>query len=177
MKTWLGLSAVSMVCGGMTAPSQGPPVVEPRDVIALEAGTWDAMITTPSRSAGGKPSTATGVQINELRSGGRWMLNRMSANGGTYEGTGIWGFDPGTGRYSGAWVDSGTGQIRRDDGIWDPASRTMTWTSQVRRADGETIRMRATSTFQGNRRIYRSFAVTDAGEVPLSTVVFTRRAN
>jgi hypothetical protein len=149
--------------------------VDPREVIALEAGTWDAVITTPSRNPGGGPTTATGVQINELRSGGLWILNRLSVNGGAYEGTGIWGYDPKTGHYSGAWVDNGTGRIRMDDGAWDPKSSTMTWTSQLERADGRVIRMRATSTFAGNRRTYRSFAMTDSGEVPLSTVIFTRR--
>jgi hypothetical protein len=152
-------------------------VIDPRDVIALEAGIWDALILTPSRAAGGKPSTATGVQVNELRSGGLWMLNRMSVSGGAYEGTGIWGFDPKTGRYSGYWVDSGTARIRMDDGRWNPDTMTMTWTSLVQQADGKTRKLRATSTFSGNRRTYRSFAVTNSGEVPLNTVIFTRRSD
>jgi hypothetical protein len=171
------LGFVPMLIGGIAtaSPSDSPWVIEPRDVIALEAGTWDAVITTPARTAAGTPSTATGVQVNELRSGGLWMLNRMSVNGGAYEGTGIWGFDSKTGRYSGSWVDKGTGRIRSDRGSWDPGSRTMTWTSEVERADGEKIQLRATSTFAGNTRTYRSYAATDTGEIPLSIVVFTRR--
>ena len=172
---WLGF--LPMLIGGIAtaSPLDTPWVIEPRDVIALEAGTWDAVITTPSRTPGRMPSTATGVQVNELRSGGLWMLNRMSVNGGAYEGTGIWGFDSKTGRYSGSWVDNDTGRIRSDQGIWDPGSRTMTWTSEVERADGKKIQLRATSTFDGNRRTYRSYAATEAGEIPLSVVVFTRR--
>ncbi len=150
-------------------------IVEPRDVVALEAGTWDAVITISPRTPGGKPATAIGVQINEPRSGGRWMLNQMSVNGGAYEGTGIWGFDPKTGRYSGAWADNGNARIRMDDGVWEPETNTMTWTSAVEQPNGCLLRMRATSTFVANQRIYRSFAITEAGEVLLSTVVFTRR--
>jgi len=175
MTIWLGLLPL-MVGGLAPPPSAGPLIVEPRDVLALEAGTWDAVVTTPARTAGERPSTITGVQVNELRSGGRWMLNRMSVNGGAYEGTGIWGHDPKTGRYAGSWVDNGTGRIRTDDGSWDPETRTMTWTSEVERPDGEKIRLRATSTFSGNTRTYRSYAVTAAGDLPLSTVVFTRRS-
>lgn len=152
-----------------------PRIVEPRDVIALEAGTWDAIITIPPRTPDGMPATVRGVQVNEVRSGGLWMLNRMSVNGGAYEGTGIWGFDPKTGAYSGYWADNGSARIRKDSGRWDPVTSTMTWTSDVERPDGRKVTMRATSTFSGRTRTYRSFAVTDAGDVPLSTVVFTRR--
>lgn len=157
--------------------TERPKAVDPRDVIGLEAGTWDAVITSFPRLAGGTPTTATGVQVNEPRSGGRWMLNRMSVNGGAYEGTGIWGHDPATGQYAGAWVDNGTASIRKDEGVWNPDTNTMTWTSRVDRADGKVLRIRATSTFAGNRRTYRSFAVTDTGETPLSIVIFTRRSN
>lgn len=150
-------------------------IVDPREVIALEAGVWDAVITSPPKVPGGSPTKATGVQANELRSGGLWMLNRMSVNGGPYEGTGIWGYDAATGRYKGAWVDNGNARIRMDDGRWDPESSTMTWTAEVERAGGRRLRMRATSTFSGNMRIYRSYAVTEIGEAPLSTVVFTKR--
>lgn len=161
--------------GAIAQPTDGKRVADPREVIALEAGVWDAVITSPSRTPGGKPTTIIGVQTNELRSGGMWMLNRMSVNGGAYEGTGIWGYDRRTGRYTGAWVDNGNARIRMDAGSWDPGTNTMTWTAEVERPDGRTLRTRATSTFVGGTRTYRSFAVTDAGEVPLSTVVFTRR--
>lgn len=165
-----------LLAGGAAAqPTHGKRIVDPRDVIALEEGIWDAVITSPPRTAGDKPTVSTGVQVNELRSGGLWMLNRMSVKGGAYEGTGIWGYDPKTGRYTGAWADNGNARIRMDDGNWDPDTNTMTWTSQLERPDGRTLRTRATSTFVGDTRTYRAFAVTDAGEVPLSTVVFTRR--
>ena len=175
----IGLSALLFLEAAVAIgqPAEGRKIVDPRDVIALEAGTWDAVITIPSQIQGGAPTIATGVQINERRSGGLWMLNRMSVNGGAYEGTGIWGFDPKTGRYSGSWVDNGTARIRMDEGSWNPDTSMMTWTSDVERPDGWKVKMRATSTFSGRTRIYRSFAVTDAGDIPLSTVVFTRRTD
>jgi hypothetical protein len=171
----IALISVLMASGAAAQSTDPRKVVDPRDVIALEEGTWDAVITSPPRSPDGKATTTTGVQINELRSGGMWMLNRMAVNGGSYEGTGIWGYDRKTGRYAGAWVDNGSRRMRMDDGIWDPDTNTMTWTAEVERSDGSKLRMRATSTFEGNIRTYRSFALTEAGEVPLSTVIFTRR--
>ena len=172
----IGLIALLIVAAGVSeSHSTGRSSVDPREVIRLEAGTWDAVIVAEPRTAGGKQARATGVQINEVRSGGLWMLNRMSVNGGAYEGTGIWGYDPMTGRFPGVWVDNGTGAIRMDEGAWDARTNTMTWTSRTERADGKVMRMRATSTFVGNTRLYRSFAVTDEGERLLSTVLFTRR--
>ena len=171
-----GLALLLVVANAPGMPSVTPKeIADPRQVIALEEGTWDAVVTVHPRTASGSPTVAAGVQINELRSGGLWMLNRMSVNGGAYEGTGIWGFDARTGRYCGVWVDNGAVRVRTDDGTWNPAARTMTWTSTVERADGGVFRMRATSTFAGDRRIYQSFAITDSGDVPLTTVIFTRR--
>ena len=174
----IGLTALLMAAAGVSGSQPtGHHIVEPREVIALEAGTWDAVIVAEPRIAGDKPAMASGVQVNEVRSGGLWMLNRMSVNGGAYEGTGIWGYDPKTGRYPGVWVDNGTGAIRMDDGDWDAATHTMTWTSRIELSDGRVIRMRATSTFAGNSRTYRSFVITDKGDRPLSTVIFTKRAD
>lgn len=171
------LAALSLLAasGAAAQPVGKGKITDPRDVIALEAGVWDAVISSPAPSSGRTPATITGVQVNELRSGGLWMLNRMSVNGGAYEGTGIWGYEPKTGRYSGAWADNGNTRIRMDDGSWDPETNTMTWTARVELPDGRVRQMRATSTFVGNTRTYRAFAVTDAGEVPLSIIVFTRR--
>lgn len=181
MKAW---TAGAMVTSLLVAASGSPArstnkgkIVDPREVIALEEGVWDAVITSPPRTAGAKPTVTTGVQVNELRSGGMWMLNRMTVGGGAYEGTGIWGYDRKTGRYSGAWVDDGNARIRMDDGSWDPDTNTMTWFAEVERPDGRKLRMRATSTFVGNTRTYRSYALTDAGELPLSTATFTLRSN
>lgn len=165
-----------LVTGASDAKSIGSKrMVDPSEVIALEKGVWDAEITSWPRKPGGAPTRVTGVQVNEPRSGGTWMLNRMSVNGGAYEGTGIWGYDRQTGHYSGTWADSNSPRIRRDDGSWNPETKTMTWSAEVEAADGRKVRMLATSTFLGNTRTYRSFAITEAGIIPLSTVVFTRR--
>ena len=181
MKVWSAgaiLTSLLVAAGGSSAHSINKrKIVDHREVIALEQGVWDAVITSQPRSAGAKPTVATGVQVNELLSGGMWMLNRMSVSGGGYEGTGIWGFDPNSGRYTGVWVDNGNARIRMDDGSWNPDTNTMTWSAEIERPDGRKLRMRATSTFLRNTRTYRSYALTDTGEVQLSTVIFTRRPN
>ena len=158
------------------APASAAATVDPRTVIALEAGTWDAAITFPPQQEGGAPTTARGVQVNEVRSGGMWMLNRFSVDGTPYQGTGIWGFDRTTGRYSGIWTDNNDAQIRMDDGRWDAATNTMTWSADMPQADGRHMRLLATAAYQGDRRTFRMVALTRRGEVPLVDIVFTRRS-
>ena len=173
----LALSAAAAPQARAQAPAApGAPAFDPAQVVAMEAGTWDAAITFPSNQPGTAPRTARGVQVNEVRSGGMWMLNRFSVEGTPYEGTGVWGYDRTTGRFSGIWVDNNDAQIRMDDGRWDPATRTITWSADMVQPDGRHLRLIATSTFNGDTRIYRSSALTRAGEVKLVEIVFTRRA-
>ena len=158
-----------------TSAPASAPAFDPREVLALEAGTWDAAITFPSQQDGVPAQTARGVQVNELRSGGMWMLNRFSVEGTPYEGTGVWGADRTTGRFSGIWTDNNDAQIRMDDGRWDPATRTMTWTANMVQPDGRYTRLLTTETFHVDRREFRVVALTRRGEVPLVEIVFTRR--
>jgi hypothetical protein len=116
-----------------------------------------------------------GVQINRLRSGGMWIINEFSVAGTPYEGTGIWGYDRASGRYSGIWTDNNDQKIRLDDGRWDPATRTMTWSADVAQPDGRHARYLFTEEFKGDTRLFNMVALTRKGEVPLVSMVFTRR--
>lgn len=147
------------------------------EVMALEQGVWDADITFPSQEDGKPDGKAKGVQENELRSGGMWMLNRFSVAGTPYQGTGVWGFDRVTGRYKGIWADNNDQQIRFDDGRWDPETKTLTWTADMPQLDGRHVRMLTTEEFRGDKRLFRSVALTRKGEVPLVIIEFTRRKN
>ena len=146
------------------------------DVLRLEAGTWDADITFPSQEAGKPDGKAKGVQVNRLRSGGQWIINEFSVDGTPYEGTGIWGYNRATDRYSGIWVDNNNQQIRFDDGRWDPKTQTMTWVADVLQSNGVHLRLLNTSEYRGNTRTFTSAALTRKGEIPLVRIVFTKRA-
>ena len=165
--------------GAQTAPQLPPPVLtgEAADaILAMEAGTWDADITFPSNEAGKPDSKAKGVQVNRLRSGGKWIINEFTVEGTPYEGTGVWGFDRTKGRFSGIWVDNNDRQIRADDGRWDAATKTMTWSANMPQPDGAWTRLLFTEKFEGNVRRFDMVALTRRGEVPLVRMVFTKRA-
>ena len=163
----------------VAAPAEAQPVElnaeSAKAVLAMEAGTWDADITFPSNEAGKPDSKAKGVQVNRLRSGGMWIINEFSVEGTPYEGTGIWGFDRTKGRFSGVWVDNNDQQIRADDGRWDAATQTMTWSANMVQPGGAWMRLLFTEKFEGATRRFDMVALTRKGEVPLVRMVFTRR--
>jgi hypothetical protein len=144
-------------------------------VLAMESGTWDADITFPANEAGKPDTKAKGVQVNRLRSGGMWIINEFSVDGMPYEGTGIWGFDRTKGRFSGIWVDNNDQQIRMDDGRWDPATKTMTWSADLAQPNGAWMRLLFTEKFESDIRRFDMVALTRKGEVPLVRMVFTKR--
>lgn len=171
----LVIAAACLVIG-TSALAQPLPAADPRlAVMAKEAGTWDADITFPSNDPAKPDQKAKGVQVNELRSGGMWMLNKFAVTGTPYEGTGVWGFDRSTGRYSGIWVDNNDHQIRADDGRWDEAKQTMIWSANIADAEGRYQRLLFTEKFDGDVRQFDMVALTRKGEVPLVRMTFTRR--
>jgi hypothetical protein len=175
----LGAALLAAIAAPLAAEQQAEAPAAASDpklaVMAMEAGTWDADITFPSNEPGKPDRKARGVQENELRSGGMWMLNRFSIDGMPYQGTGVWGYDRVTGRYSGIWTDSNDAQIRMDDGRWDQAAKTLTWTADMAQPDGRHTRLLLTEEFRGETRNFRIVALTRKGEVPLVSMIFTRR--
>lgn len=147
-----------------------------KQVIVLEAGTWDAEIAFPSNDGSKADQKARGVQVNRLRSGGLWMLNEFAVEGTPYEGTGVWGFDRTTGRFSGIWTDNNDQQIRLDDGRWDPATQTLTWTAKMVQPGGGWMVTVATEKFMGDKRSFDMVALSRNGAVPLVRMMFTKRA-
>jgi hypothetical protein len=181
----ISIAVAAAVSGALlapaAAPAQQPPAsspaaVDPKAVLGMEAGVWDADITFPATEPGQAPRKAKGVQTNRLRSGGMWIVNELSVEGTPYEGTGVWGYDRVTGRYSGIWVDNNDQQFRTDDGRWDPATQTMTWTADMPQPDGRHMRLLFTEKFEGKVRRFDMVALTRKGEVPLVSMVFTRRS-
>ena len=171
----IALAAAFALTAAVSIAQPLPPSDPRLAVMAREAGTWDADITFPSNDPAKPDQKATGEQVNELRSGGMWMLNKFSVHGTPYQGTGVWGFDRTTGRYSGIWVDNNDHQIRFDDGRWDEAKQTMIWSANTADAEGRYQRLLFTETFEGDIRRFDMVALTRKGEVPLVRMLFTRR--
>ena len=112
-----------------------------------------------------------------MLAGGRWMRNDFQLDG--YAGHGTWGWDPREGRYVGIWVDSNSDYVRLDEGSYDPATRTLTWTSELRQPEPHPpAKYRMIEEFRGDTRVLTMTAIgPKTGKVvPLGKITFTRRA-
>lgn len=125
------------------------------DPLKAEEGVWDADVELYVGPADKQPIRKQAVQTNRLVSRGDAMLNEFRYTDGSYEGTGLWGWDAYHRRYTGTWIDSETHLVRHDIGYYDPASRTMRWEADTMQPDGTTTRMRIVQQFDGDRRTFR----------------------
>ncbi|HVT31546.1 MAG TPA: DUF1579 family protein [Rhodanobacteraceae bacterium] len=146
-------------------------------ILKLEEGVWDAAIEFPPENPGDAPKTARGVQTNTFVTGNGWIKNDFTVDE-KYGGHGTWGYDPKKGRYVGIWVDSNQDYIRLDEGTFDSKTQTMTWTSELRQPDPyPPAKYRMTEEFKGEKRVLTMTAIgaKSGREIPLGTIVFTRR--
>jgi len=168
--------AATAASAATSEPAAATGVVAGAAVVKLEEGVWDAVAEIPAASPDAAPTTMRGVQTNTLLAGGRWMRNDFELEG--YAGHGTWGWDPRKGRYVGIWVDSNSDYIRLDEGTYDPATRTLTWTAELRQPEPHPpARYRMVETFRGDTRVLTMTAIgPKTGKVvPLGTITFTRR--
>ncbi|QPQ56026.1 DUF1579 family protein [Allosphingosinicella flava] len=134
------------------------PVNTPDSVLEpmlAEVGTWDADIELYVGDPANQPIRKKGVQTNRMVSSGRYMLNEMKYLDGTYEGTGLWGWDAFTNRYTGVWMDGSHYLVRHDIGYYNPDNHTFRWESDTMQPDGVTTRFRITQQFMGDKRTFQ----------------------
>jgi len=183
MSAFLCVIATVAMSGTSEAPAKSPASVQAEmskaaEVLALEEGVWDAAIEFPAESPGAAPVRMQGVQTNTFVTGRGWIKNDFAVNA-KYGGHGTWGYDPRKGKYVGTWVDSNLDYIRIDEGSYDAATRTMTWTSQLRQPEPRPpVAYRMIEQFRDDTRVLTMTAIgpKSGKEVPLGTITFTRRA-
>ena len=171
------LALATLLLAANCAHAAEPAPVPELDVLKMEEGVWDATIEFPPAKPGEAATHATGVQTNTFVTGKRWIRNDFEVDA-KYGGHGTWGYDPKKQRYVGTWVDSNTDYIRLDEGVWDAASKTMTWTSELRQPDPHPpAKYRMIEEFRGDTRVLTMSAIgpKSGKEVPLGTITFSRR--
>lgn len=111
----------------MSTP-QEDQLKEATAVFQKDLGVWEAEIEIRP-TPGAEPFRQKGSTTNRII-GGRWLIVDHRAETG-YEGHGVYGWDPATGKYTGVWVDSMQSAIARSEGTWDAATRTMTFITET----------------------------------------------
>jgi hypothetical protein len=158
------------------------PVNTPDEILEPlleEVGVWDADVELYVGDVAKQPIQKTGIQTNRLVSKGRYMLNDFRYTDGSYEGTGLWGWDAYDNRYSGIWMDGDHYLVRHDVGYYDRASKTMLWEADTLQTDGVTTRLRITQHFAGATRTFQMDRM-DASTGKFTKLIFmkfTKRAD
>ena len=116
---------------------------------------WDGDVELYVGDPAKQPIRKKAVQTNRLVSKGRYMLNEMKYTDGTYEGTGMWGWDAYHNRYTGIWMDGDHYLVRHDIGYYNPDTKTFRWEADTMQPDGVTTRMRMTQVFMGDKRTFQ----------------------
>jgi hypothetical protein len=141
-------------------------------VLGAFVGTWDGEVTVRPGPAA-EPVSMTGVSTVRLLAG-KWLVVEYRASTG-FEGQGIYGWDPGLGRYTGAWVDTALTSIARSEGTWDAAARTLELATQAAH-EGRTIRYREERQIVDDRtQVYRTLVPSPQGEFEMIRALYTRR--
>ena len=131
-----------LVASFLAAPAiaqEGPPKPSPEhQVLAADAGTWDA--TIKSYEGGSEPAVSKGTEVNEVLPGGFWVLSRFDGdfNGMKFQGRGQFGFDPARKKYVGTWIDSMSPTLSVLEGSYDAKTKTMTYTGEGVGPDAKT---------------------------------------
>jgi len=150
------------------------PVNTPDEVLEplkAEEGTWDADVELYVGEVAKQPIRKKGVQTNRLTSKGNAIINHFRYTDGSYEGTGMWGWDAYTNRYTGIWIDSDTHLVRHDVGYYNPVAKSFRWEADTMQPDGVTTRMRISQQFRGDLRTFQ-IDVMDASSGEYKKLIF-----
>ena len=84
----------------------------------------------------GEPKVSTGVMTNSWALGGRFLKQDYQGDQQgqampPFEGHGYWGFNTGTGKYEGFWIDNASTMMQTEVGTLDASGKTWTMIGEL----------------------------------------------
>ena len=118
----------SVECMSMLGPD------EHHERLAPFVGTFKAVVKL--WMGPGDPLVSTGVMINTMELGGRFLNQRYQGDLGAgpfpdFQGRGYWGYSHITSRYEGFWIDTASTQMQTETGDVDTSGKVWTMTSEM----------------------------------------------
>jgi Protein of unknown function (DUF1579) len=140
-----------------------------------DVGDWNAEITVTPQP-GAAPQASTGRLTGRLISGGRWLVLDFKNHTTGFEGHGLYGFNPASGRYVGTWVDDMRTNLYLGEGDWDSATSTMTYHWKAAMPDGRNMAWRETTKrISDNEKEFRVvFSSPDGSEFEMMRAIYRR---
>ncbi len=155
-----------------------PKPGEQHQKLALQAGTWDAVLEVVGPD--GKAATSKGVSEMKMALGGFWLVDDFAAEmmGTPFQGHGLTGYDPNKGKYVQSWADSTAPMLMVLEGSYDKAGKVLTMTGMGPGMDGKPAHYRNVTTWKdANSFVFEIFVTgADGAEAPMLKITYTRRA-
>jgi hypothetical protein len=172
-------AAVIMTAATSPARAQMPPPPGPEhQVLASDAGTWDAVVemTAPD----GTPMRSTGVQEDTVGCGGRCLVTSFKSEmmpGMTFEGRGVTAWDGAKKKYVGAWTDSMSPGLGVSEGTYDAAQKSMTSFMDSTDMTGTVVKTKSVVQYpDADHKVMTMFTTApDGKEAQTMKISYTRR--
>lgn len=175
MKCLFTTLAAVLLCSPLMAQQwPNPQPNEHHEVLAKEAGTWDAQIKMYLQGPQGPASEYQGEEKIEMVSGGLSSRSTFVADFGDrrFEGHGLFGWDPHQEKYTGVWVDNFNAAPTTMTGTYDAEQKTLTLHSTVRDESGNAVKQKQVTTFvDETTRKFEAFLVIEQGGRPLDVKI------
>lgn len=167
MKRLITAIAAVLVCTPLAAqPFPQPQPDEHHEVLAREAGTWDATIKMYLQGPQGPATEFQGEENVEMVCGGLFSRSSFTATFGErkFEGHGLIGWDPNQEKYTGVWADNFNSAPMAITGTYDTEKKTLTQLSTVRDDAGNELNQKQVTTFvDETTRTFETYLVIDQG--------------
>lgn len=104
----------------------------------------------------GDPHVSTGVMTNVLDLGGRFLKQTYQGDQtdgpfANFQGRGFWGYNTGTKKYEGFWIDTASTLMQNETGDVDPSGKVWTMVGQMTDpTSGRPMQKRSVITLQDN---------------------------
>ncbi len=132
----------------------------------------------------GDPHVSTGVMINTLELGGRFLHHSYQGDQAdgpfpNFQGRGYWGYNTNAGKYEGVWIDSASTLIQTETGDVDASGKVWTMIGQVTNPQtGQPMQKRSVITLQDSdhHRVEMFFQGPDGNEFKAMQISYTRKS-
>lgn len=162
------------------ASAQMPPMPKPgpeQQVLAQDAGTWDAVVEIAM--PGAPAMTSKGTQVDTMGCGGMCLITDFNGEmmGAPFKGHGLTVYDANKKKYVGSWSDSMAAGLQMSEATYDPATKSTTSWMEGPDPSGATVKTKAVSTsVDADHRTMTMFvAGPDGKDVQTMKISYTRR--
>jgi hypothetical protein len=133
------------------AVAQMPPMPKPgpeQEVLAMDVGTWDAVVEM--NMPGSPAMTSKGTEVATMGCGGMCLITDFSGEmmpGVPFKGHGMTAYDSGKTQYVGSWSDSMSSGLQISASTYDAAAKSMTGSMESTDPSGATVKTKWVVTY------------------------------